>query len=293
MYKKIQAQLAEYTNQGTLALDIADAFGSLDRDQVWHQVCKHFCMPNGTEEPPTSRKGIPVVSPTPATGVGGSSEPRGKKTVRVPTAPFVRPVLHGATKSVHYGQTHARFYRRTAGIVQGGPWSAFLFCTAIQSTLEQIDARLKELDPNALLTAYMDDVMLCIDASKLAQALAIATEEFKKIKLVLNDTKSQAWSPVIGIVINCERVTRPTCMRLSANVTPLLNEGTGQCTITAEAPEILQLTDRRAKFLQTLTRLQSKGLRMQTIWTLFRAKINGDWNWWARTTGLPLSLIHI
>jgi len=287
LYKKIQAQLAEYTHQGTLALDIADAFGSLDRDQVWHQVCKHFCMPNGTEEPPTSRKGIPVVSPTPATGVGGSSEPRGKKTVRVPAAPFVQPVLHGATKSVHYGQTHARFYRRTAGIVQGGPWSAFLFCTAIQSTLEQIDARLKELDPNALLTAYMDDVMLCIDASKLAQALAIATEEFKKIKLVLNDTKSQAWSPVIGIVINCERVTRPTCMRLSANVTPLLNEGTGQCTITAEAPEILQLTDRRAKFLQALTRLQGKGMRMQTTWTLFRAKINGDWNWWARTTGLP------
>ena len=41
----------------------------------------------------------------------------------------------------------------------------------------KIDERLKELDSKALLTAYMDDVMLCIDASKLAQALAIATEE--------------------------------------------------------------------------------------------------------------------
>jgi len=75
-------------------------------------------------------------------------------------------------------------------------------------------------------------------------------------------------------------------MHFSANTTLPTCEGTGQHTIATKASGIQQQTDCSAKLFQTLAYIQNRGVRMQTTWILSCATTKGDWDWWARTTGL-------
>ena len=83
----------------------------------------------------------------------------------------------------------------TRGVDQGCPLSPALYAIGTAPALETLLARLRALDPQAAVMAYLDDTYVVVAQEHAGRALALVRELFGPRGLELNLTKTKIWVP--------------------------------------------------------------------------------------------------
>jgi hypothetical protein len=111
--------------------------------------------------------------------------------------PVAQAMYASATEHVvrTNGDGGARFLPMPRGVDQGCPLSPAFFALALVAPLARAESRLRVLDPQAKIFAYLDDVTYVVDKAVAGTAQEIVAEEFSRVGLELRPTKTQVWSP--------------------------------------------------------------------------------------------------
>ena len=168
------------------------------------------------------------------------------------------------------------------GVDQGCPLSPAAFAITIASPLQRIKDRLIQLDAQAHVLAYLDDVYLIVAAEWAAEAACIAQEELGSVGLELNRAKTKAWTPDPTVELPGQ-VPRVHAMRCLGNTVPyvaaaveagILEEGAAQLEVMGPQPLDSTLSALHI-FVEHVQRLRSAGLKMHYCLVLLRAFVVG------------------
>ena len=96
------------------------------------------------------------------------------------------------------GQLHEGFTSHD-GILQGCPLSPAVFALAVAPALARVAAALRELDQAALVFAYLDDVVIHVDAQHAEAASALLAAEFGPLGLTLHADKTAVWLSLVAL----------------------------------------------------------------------------------------------
>ena len=75
-----------------------------------------------------------------------------------------------------------------------------MFALAIGPALARVAAALRRLDPDVLVLAYLDDLVIHVEAEHAEAAAALVAAEFAPLGLELNAGKTAVWSPDAGLL---------------------------------------------------------------------------------------------
>ena len=106
---------------------------------------------------------------------------------------FFRVVYGGSSKLAIFGPDgKTAFIDFMNGVKQGDAASSYIFCHCIDPILQAIAERAQI--PIAQIFAYMDDITIAVDPENAAHVAQIIVEEFAKIGMKVNVTKSEILS---------------------------------------------------------------------------------------------------
>jgi len=168
----------------------------------------------------------------------------------------------------------SRRIRAVRGVDQGCPMSAALFAIAIASPLEELQAELRAVDPNAVVLSYLDDIYIVIKPDEVDTALKAARTLFLPVGVVLNDQKTQAWTPrgFTPLPEGIQRVASFTCLGSALLFVPELCARVG---IGSPGCGLAASLDALRAFETRLAALQAAGLSLAAALTVHRAMSGG------------------
>ena len=171
--------------------------------------------------------------------------------------------------------------RAERGVDQGCPLSPALFALAVAPALARVAAALRELDPGALVFAYLDDVVIHVDAQHAGTASALLAAEFGPLGLTLHADKTAVWSPNAAV-----RQDLPASLRdrwafhlpVLGSAIPFVRasypdaeESDPSAEASATERAVVALNDFQAALLE----LRSAGLKSTDAQSLHRIYVNG------------------
>merc|ERR1711965_740477 len=171
--------------------------------------------------------------------------------------------------------------RAERGVDQGCPLSPALFALAVAPALARVAAALRELDPGALVFAYLDDVVIHVDAQHAGTASALLAAEFGPLGLILHADKTAVWSPNAAV-----RQDLPASLRdrwafhlpVLGSAIPFVRasypdaeESDPSAEASATERAVVALNDFQAALLE----LRSAGLKSVDAQSLHRIYVNG------------------
>ncbi len=167
----------------------------------------------------------------------------------------------------------SRRIRAVRGVDQGCPLSAALFAIAIASPLEELQAELRKVDPNAVCISYLDDIYIVIKSDEVDTAIKAVHKLFPPIGLVLND-KTEVWTPrgFTALPAGIKRVASFTCLGSAALWVP---EACARVAIATPGGGLAASLDALRAFGTQLAILQGAGLSLATALTVHRAWAGG------------------
>ena len=117
------------------------------------------------------------------------------------TLPDVAPTLASGV-TAHWGLdavNDACTVRAERGVDHGRPLSPARFALAVAPALARLTSALRQLYRDALVFAYLDDVVINIEAQHAEAAAGLVAAEFGPLGISLNADKITMWSPDAGI----------------------------------------------------------------------------------------------
>lgn len=176
----------------------------------------------------------------------------------------------------------------------GCPMAALCFCLALHLGMMRVQERCRQLDNNASIAGYMDDVNIFINQAHAARAVAILEEELLKLGLRLNPTKTNVWICPInepmadGAWQGINRTNGPVILKNTTQSIPVTPDVPDiPVTMTApDAPEPVAAVTARQDTARRVMELQDAGLPHHTAQALWRTYTAGDVTFLARTVGL-------
>ena len=213
---------------------------------------------------------------------------------------ITRPAIRAACAGTFLGHVADVWYRHSSthwfwdssgkawpvqsarGVDQGCPLSPGLFCAALAPALASIDQRLRALDPQARVYAYLDDIFVVIDTRFAADAVSATREALQGIGLELQLTRSKLWVPDTAAPapaqVAIQRVSELRCLGNAMHFSTAALDADDQHRLGAPlAPDSrfeasLETLD---TFLGKVLALLAKGLRVQTAFVLLRTFVGG------------------
>ena len=252
VHKVAAAAIASRPEHGVLSLDISAAFTSLRKTEV---VCSvERTMPELT--------------------------------------PWIAGLMnHRATASCKLDDGELDFLVLD-GLDQGCPMSALLWCVGTACWISAIERAARSVDPNAIVLAYLDDLIIISTPAGLLRAQRAAAEEGLPLGLSLNVSKSEVYIPP-GVAdcpdLQGKRIAVPTVMRAELFAPQVIGTGDSStgCFVASSDDNLASFLNTRAEFFDKLEVMLQSGLSLQNTWTLFKTKASSDWTWIARTVGNP------
>ena len=243
VHKALTALVDEDRSRIVLAFDASNAFGTLPRQRVWDGV----------------QARMPILS-------------------CVARAWLSRPTTHVWWDS--RGIAHRLL--ASSGVDQGCPLSPLFFSLGLADALASIDRQLLELDGQARVFAYLDDVVVVVRPDKAEDACKVVSDTVAAHGLQLNAGKTCVWTADRSATLSqpLEALRKPELRVLGADVrfldrrddrgvfgAPL--RGTVAGTSVASAARAL---------IARLAALQKAGLRAKTAFTVLHTYAQGCCN---------------
>ena len=147
---------------------------------------------------PEADAASPQATPRGSSGRGAPAAAPPTRWERCPgLLPVARTVCRGSTRHYWPGAAgdDAAPVDATRGVDQGCPLSPALYAIGTASALETLLARLRALDPQAAVMAYLDDTYVVVAHEHAGRALELVRELFGPRGLELNLTKTKIWVP--------------------------------------------------------------------------------------------------
>ena len=165
VHKSITALTDEDPSRIVIAFDAANAYGNIPRDRILEGV--------------SSR--VPELAGTAWAWLGA-----------------------GTTHWLWDEGGRAHPVRATKGVDQGCPLSPVFFALGLASSLQEIARRLRDLDRQAHVFAYLDDIIVVVPSRVSGQAAAVVAEVLANAGLTLNAGKTKVWSKDKGEPVPAE-----------------------------------------------------------------------------------------
>ena len=171
--------------------------------------------------------------------------------------------------------------RAESGVDQGCPLSPALFALAVAPALARVAAALRELDQAALVFAYLDDVVLHVDARHADVAAVLLATEFEPLGLSLNADKTALWSPdagVQGLLPECLKDQWAFHLPVLGSAIPYVRASypdAEESDPAAEASALQRAVVALQAFQASLLELRTAGLQTEDALGLHRIYVNG------------------
>ena len=164
------------------------------------------------------------------------------------------------------------------GVDQGCPLSPALFSMAVRDKLDLLEQKVRALDPNGKVLAYLDDVYVVMEPEVAVQVLGICQELWSEVGLELNLVKTHVWSPdpTASLPLEIPQVQSLQCLGStvacvrSAVEAGAASEAAETVAVGATNNPGTEIEEGLRAYIQNLRRLHAAGLSLQHVLVLLR-----------------------